>query len=177
MQTNKQSLIFFVGMPGSGKSFWAKRLAQYWHLEAIDLDCYIAEMKGETITDMFDKGEGYFRQQEAAALKHVIEQSGAVKIIATGGGTPCYGRNMEIMLNCGIVVYLKTTIPQLVKYLKNSYLKRPLLLQQPEISLEEKLTQLLKKRQKDYEKSHFVIDVSNISLVNFAAQLSHYLHP
>ena len=48
-------------------------------------------------------------------------------VISTGGGTPCYGDNMDFMLETGLTLYLKLTPGQLKSRLSGTNGERPLI--------------------------------------------------
>ena len=95
-------VIFLIGFMGSGKSHDGKLLSEHLGLPFIDLDAWIEEKEGKTISSIFSaNGEEYFRLKERDALKEVYEvlthhqEETAVKgrykgIVATGGGAPCF---------------------------------------------------------------------------------------
>lgn len=118
--------IYLIGFMGSGKSFTGRRLAGELELPFIDLDDYLEEKAGRTIFRIFEEeGEAVFRKMEAAALRETERFSAAV--IACGGGTPCFGDNMEWMNAHGLTIYLKTPVELLLDRLISETAHRPLL--------------------------------------------------
>ena len=66
-------------------------ISEKMNLTCLDLDTYIEEREGVSISQLFEtKGEIYFRKQEAVCLKEILD-SKSNYILALGGGTPCYG--------------------------------------------------------------------------------------
>lgn len=160
------SRIFLIGMPGSGKSFWAKKIAEAHRLPVIDMDDYIEQTQNATITALFEQyGEAGFREIEAAALREIIAMPTEDVIIATGGGTPHYAGNLDIMLAAGTVVYLNAAIETLATRLTDEINKRPLLNDVADIS--SFLQQLLVKRREVYEKAHNILKVESLTLTTF----------
>ncbi|MBK6264567.1 shikimate kinase [Marivirga sp. S37H4] len=99
---------FLTGLPGSGKSFWAKKLAEKYQLPFLDLDAHIEVKETKSITDIFkEKGEVYFRELESEALQEIIIENEQL-ILACGGGTPCFHQNMERMNTAGTTIFLNT---------------------------------------------------------------------
>ncbi|MFD1162411.1 MULTISPECIES: shikimate kinase [Hwangdonia] len=122
-------IVVLIGYMASGKSTFGRILAKKLSYDFIDLDDYIEERENTTISDIFKlKGEIYFRKKETQYLTDILQTKKKL-ILSLGGGTPCYGNNMETVLNSKDVVsiYLKATIPTLVNRLKNEKAKRPLI--------------------------------------------------
>ena len=73
---------------GSGKSTLGKALAAYYAKPFIDLDAWIEQKEGCSLSEIFStKGEVYFRTKEHEYLQKIIN-SQSPKIISLGGGTP-----------------------------------------------------------------------------------------
>lgn len=118
--------IFLVGYMCAGKTTIGTELAQKLGYQFIDLDQYIEQQEGTTISALFaQKGEAYFRQLERKALADMFLQDKVV--IATGGGTPCQADNMAQMNQNGTTVFLNPTINELVARLEIGKHTRPLL--------------------------------------------------
>lgn len=123
---SNNQLLYIIGFMGSGKSTAGKKLAAALGWTFIDLDKRIEEHTGRTIPALFSQfGEEYFRAIEAELLKNLKDRINTV--VSTGGGTPCYGDNMDYMLKTGLTIYLKLTPPQLQSRLTGSKTVRPLI--------------------------------------------------
>jgi len=136
--------VILIGYMASGKSSVGKVLANKLNFEFIDLDNYIEINEGMSVKDIFkDKGEIYFRRVETKYLKEVLNEKNHI-VLSLGGGTPCYGANMQAILNDGNskTIYLKTGIATLVERLKNEKSKRPLI---AHIKSDEVLTEFIGK--------------------------------
>jgi shikimate kinase len=121
--TNK---VYIIGFMGSGKSTTGMKLANLLGWPFIDLDRSIEEHTGLTIPEIFARhGETWFREVESEILRNL--RSLTNQVISTGGGTPCYGDNMEYMLETGLTIYLKLTPGQLKSRLSGKNSKRPLI--------------------------------------------------
>jgi len=153
--------IYIIGFMGSGKTTAGKKLASSLGWEFIDLDKEIENKTGETIPDIFSaSGEEYFRKLEAEILTHLTTKTDT--IISTGGGTPCYGKNMDFMLETGLVIYIKMTPGQLKSRLEGSSVSRPLLSNKTGKELQQFISDKLTEREKYYLKASVV--VAGISL-------------
>jgi shikimate kinase len=133
-------VIFLVGFMGSGKNWWGSTLAGKLDIPFVDLDKEIELSTGMDIVSIFEeKGEAFFRDKETAVLQSLYDKltgkvtsndssvKFATAIIATGGGTPCFGENMKWMNQHGLTVWLNPSIAELVDRLEKETEKRPLL--------------------------------------------------
>ena len=101
--------LYLVGMPGSGKSRTARRLARAIEKPVADTDKLIIDKQGMSIDEIFDThGEAFFREIESETLLGVAERGGHV--VATGGGILTVERNIPIIKGSGIVVFLNRDI-------------------------------------------------------------------
>jgi shikimate kinase len=148
--------IFLIGFMGSGKTTVGKVLAGKLHLSFIDLDTYIEEISGKSISDFFlEKGEQVFRKTERKAIKEILKKDDFV--ISCGGGTPCFYNNIDLMNKKGLTVYLKYPIGKLKSRLLPNMGKRPLLNGCSPEDLESFIKTTLQEREKFYLKSKLII--------------------
>ena len=97
------------------------------------------------------KGEDYFRNVESNCLREVISRNDSF-ILATGGGTPCFGDNMKYMNENGVTIYINATVKDLVERLSLKGLdKRPLLRNLTPEEVEKKLGDQLHSRERYYK--------------------------
>ena len=88
-------------------------------------------------------------------------------MLSLGGGTPCYGNNLDLINNSENVksIYLKVSIPTLVNRLKQEQSKRPLICHlKTENDLTEFIGKHLFERRYYYEKAHNVIPTDKKSI-------------
>jgi len=169
--------IFLIGYMGAGKSAIGKSLSKNNGYKFYDLDKYIEEKEGRKISEIFNhNNEVYFRKIENSYLKEIslIKEN---KIISTGGGTPCFQNNFEIIDNLpnSLSVYLKASVETLMARLKDSIEERPLIssLQDP-LQLKEFITKHLFERSFYYEKSKFKVKTDDLdinTIVNLIGKL------
>ena len=122
-------IIVLMGYMGSGKSLIGKKLAHVLSYQFCDLDTYISDKEGATISHIFDnKGEIYFRRVESTALNTIL-QTGKNIVLSLGGGTPCYGDNLQDIRNTidAKSFYLKASIPVLADRLIDEKAFRPMI--------------------------------------------------
>ena len=106
--------VFLIGFMGCGKSTIGKALAKQMGFDFIDLDKYIEKKEVKSIQQIFKKkGELSFRKMEGIALLEVCKKNNIV--IATGGGTPCFLKNMQTILEKGRSIYIKMGAEELKK--------------------------------------------------------------
>ena len=111
--------IFLIGLPGSGKSTLGKELSEKLNYHLIDTDDVIRKKEGCGIEEIFaNKGEDYFRKIESDTLREIIKTDNTV--ISTGGGTPCFFDNMEVINRNGISVFLNIPLSHIAKRLLDS---------------------------------------------------------
>lgn len=159
--------IFLVGYMASGKSTVAKLLASKLMYSFIDLDAYIEVNEGMDIPTLFSKkGEIYFRKKEALYLRE-LATSKVNTVVALGGGTPCYGNNMEFLksLDNAVTIYLKLSIPALTERLLKEKEARPMVSHLKSIEqLQEFIGKHLFERQLFYSQANIVLDTNGNSV-------------
>nr|WP_321236693.1 shikimate kinase [uncultured Psychroserpens sp.] len=158
--------LFLVGYMGSGKSVIGRRLAEILSYNYIDFDDYIENKEETTITTIFEtKGEIYFRKAESNYLNDITSLKESV--VSLGGGTPCYGYNMQTLLNAenAKCIYLKAAIPTLSNRLFDEKSKRPLI---SHIETKDELNEFIGKhifeRAPFYEQAHLSIKTDDLSV-------------
>ncbi|MDP5082332.1 MAG: shikimate kinase [Winogradskyella sp.] len=122
-------IVVLMGYMGSGKSTIGKELATVLNYRFLDIDDYLVDIEKVSISEIFkNKGEIYFRKKETECLKELLSSSENL-VLALGGGTPCYGSNIDLIKSYANVksFYLKLSIPLLVKRLFNKRENRPLI--------------------------------------------------
>lgn len=160
------SMIFLIGMPGVGKTYWAGLLAKHHAYRMIDLDEYITQQEEKTVTEIFAaEGETVFREYETRYLRQIISDHANEKVIvACGGGTPAFNDNIRLMKENGCVVYLQADYSTLQDRLKHDD-TRPLL--SAGVTVEEILIKLYNQRQPYYHQAHYTLDANNITITDF----------
>lgn len=155
--------IVLVGYMGSGKTTVGENLSKEVLMPFYDLDNAIEHNMGMSIPEIFEtKGEIFFRNKEKEVLFDLL-QSKQPMIIATGGGTPCYGTIMDdLKLDKDIVViYLQVPLDELTDRLWNEKSYRPLI---SHLETKEILNDFIRKhifeRSYYYSKAHHTISVS-----------------
>ena len=150
---------------GCGKSHIGKKLATKTGAQFVDLDTEIERKENQSISEIFkNKGEIYFRKSETQVLKRLLEQQKSF-VLALGGGTPCYGQNLELIKSGDCQsFYLKLSVKSLTQRLWEEKGKRPLINTiKTERKLEEFIQKHLFERRFYYMQSDFNIDMETYS--------------
>lgn len=142
--------VFLVGLPGAGKTTLGMELALQLGIPFVDLDQEIEKETKQSIRSIFsEKGEAYFRQLEQDHLSRVIREMDDF-VLATGGGTPCFFDNMDVMNASGETIFINTPIDQIKQRLQQDTV-RPLMQTNT-------LESLYQKRKKWYDQAHHTIE-------------------
>ncbi len=163
--------VFLIGFMGSGKTTIGKKLANYLKCEFIDLDKLIESKVGMSIVNYFElHGEVAFRELERDILQKTEFPESV--IIATGGGAPCFGDNMEWMNKNGLVAYLSLPPKALASRLEHSKTDRPLIRHLKGDELIDFISRKLQEREEFYNQAKYVVSASDLT----AERLSFYLN-
>jgi len=160
METTSKNIVL-VGPMGSGKTTVGRRLAHELNQDFFDTDHEIIDKTGVTIDHIFDiEGEEGFRERESKILENLCQMSNI--ILATGGGIVILSKNRKILKNSGLVVYLSSSVNQLLKRTAKSK-TRPLL--ENSSDRRKTITELLEARDVYYrEVASFVVDTTGKKL-------------
>ena len=164
--------VYIIGFMGSGKTIAGKNLASELKWNFVDLDHEIEKREGKAISDIFtDSGEEYFRQLESKILREL--ETNRDTVISAGGGTPCFGNNMEFMLSTGSVIYLRLTPLQLRSRLELETHKRPLVKEKSGNELLLYITLKLSEREMYYLKANHVCDSIDLDIKDLRRTLGY----
>ena len=154
--------IFLVGMMGSGKSYWTKKMAKWIKSAGYDLDDLIEMNEERTIAEIFSEdGEEQFRKIEAKILRWFKEKKKFV--LATGGGTPCFQDNMSWMKKEGVVIWLDESVEVLAKRLNEEKAHRPLIANLEKEALVKFLQDKLVERHSFYSQANYRLSSEQIT--------------
>ena len=156
MELNSKNIVL-VGPMGCGKTTVGRRLASKLNQDFFDTDHEIINKTGVSIDHIFDiEGEEGFRQRESQILESLCDMNNIV--LATGGGVILLEQNREVLKSAGLVVYLSSSVEQLIRRTAKSK-TRPLL----ENSLDRKKTiiEIVNARDKYYrEVATIIVDTT-----------------
>ncbi|MCA3560341.1 MAG: shikimate kinase [Aestuariivirga sp.] len=109
-----QRPIVLVGLMGAGKTSVGRRLAEKLGIPFVDADQEIEAAAGKSIKDIFaDHGEPYFREGERRVIQRLI--GNGAQVLATGGGAYMNDETRQRIRESGISVWLRATLPILMK--------------------------------------------------------------
>ncbi|GIZ15417.1 shikimate kinase [Capnocytophaga catalasegens] len=169
--------IILIGYMGSGKSVIGKFLAQKINLPFIDLDLFIEEKEQKTISEIFKlNGEIYFRKIETMYLNQLLDSKKDF-VLSVGGGTPCFGTNIQQINKASeFVFYLQLNAQSLTKRLTTQKGKRPLLtgLQDDKI-LEDFINKHLFDRNPYYRQAHIILPSDGLSITEIVNKIITFL--
>ena len=146
----------------SGKTTLGRALSCRLGIPFTDLDEYIEERRGCSVSDIFARvGEAGFRAIETEALREICRR-GEVAIIACGGGTPCFGDNLDIMRRAGVTVWLDADLDRLAERLAVGADQRPLARGKSLDELRDFIADTLAKRRPYYSRAELRLDASRL---------------
>ncbi len=158
-----------MGMMGSGKTTIGKLLAKKLGYDFVDIDAIIEEHAGKSVSEIFSlHGEAAFRRLESAVL---ADTANRIKLVfSTGGGILENDDNREIILNSGLVVWLRCGLETLLKRVGEGE-DRPMLYGHDP---RDRLEQLLERRTPDYELAQLTIDCDRDTPAEVTRQITDY---
>ena len=144
--------LIFVGLPLSGKTKYAKTIGKYLSKTIIDVDQYIENLEGKSVSDIFsEQGETHFRAMEYNSITQIYKEH--VLAVSTGGGLIENDKAMTLLKQNGLVIFLNKNPEDIAK--KKIY-NRPLLIDPNAIFA------IAKRRVPLYKKhSDFIININN----------------
>jgi len=166
-----KNTLVLLGYMASGKSAVARYISEEYNLRYIDLDSVIHQKEQMTIQDIFKKkGEIYFRKKEQLYLDEILSENSKI-VLAVGGGTPCYGQNMNLINKKAISVFIKTPLKTLINRLLAEKNIRPLVAGLNGADLPEFVAKHLFERSPFYEKAQYIIDAQHKSIAAIASEI------
>jgi shikimate kinase len=162
--------IVLIGFMAAGKTAVGMRLAEELHMEFVDLDDLIAEQKGLSIADIFNRhGEAHFRELEREMVAQVSRRS--FQVVATGGGVVLDPENVSNLKRMGRMIHLSARPEVILERVKNED-HRPLL---ETADREERIRKLLSQRAPFYAVADLEIDTSGLNVDEVVAEIVRHL--
>lgn len=108
LRWNKTNLVF-IGMPMSGKSFYANHVSKLYNKELVEIDEEIMIYAKDTIDNIFKtKGETYFRNTESHIISKYSKRNN--QAISCGGGVILNKENMVNLKQNGIIIFIDMSL-------------------------------------------------------------------
>jgi len=115
--------IVLIGMPGCGKTTIGRILARELSMEFYDMDDYIEKKTKQKISELFEKGEEYFRNIESSICEELAKKESS--IISTGGGVIKRKENIDFLKKNGVIIFIDRPVDNIIGDVDIS--RRPLL--------------------------------------------------
>ncbi len=148
--------LFIIGYMASGKTTFGRALARQTGLQHIDLDFYIEQRFHATVKEIFaKKGEAEFRRIESAMLREVGEMNDVV--VSCGGGTPCFGDNLDYMNEHGLTVCLQASDDVIADRIIQAGDKRPLMAGKSREEILRTIREHMETRRPFYDRAKLII--------------------
>ena len=146
--------IYLTGFMGAGKTSVGGNLSNLLGYPLLDLDQEIESRAGLAVREIFEKqGESVFRELEHSCLKETARLQDAV--VATGGGTMTFPRNVAVIRRLGVSVWLNPSFETIVDRIsRRGKEDRPL------FRTEQQALELFRRRLPAYRQCDLEIDVA-----------------
>lgn len=115
--------IVLIGMPGCGKTTIGKVIAKELSMKFYDMDDYIEKKTNQKISELFEKGEEYFRDIESSVCEELAKKESS--IISTGGGVIKRKENIDFLKKNGVIIFIDRPVDNIIGDVDIS--RRPLL--------------------------------------------------
>lgn len=159
-----------IGFMAAGKTAVGRALAERYGFEFVDTDAIVESSAQSTVPKIFEAlGEDGFRALEQKAVIEAAAREG--RVIACGGGAILSVRNFGVLKGAGPIVYLRTSVDELVARLGNGE-GRPLLRGDPA----EAVPRLLAERAPVYESAaELIVDTDGRGPGDVAGEIAERL--
>jgi shikimate kinase len=169
--------VFLVGFMGAGKTSVGRSLGERLNWAFEDLDDRIERREGRKVAEIFrDSGENAFRRAEHNALRSLMDEleSGAVKVIAVGGGAFVQENNAALLKGANVpTVFLDAGVEVLWQrccdQASSAGTQRPLL------QSREQFQKLYEMRGKHYSKASHKVRTGDRAVNAIAAEIERLL--
>lgn len=146
--------LILIGLPGSGKSTFGRKVARQLGVPFLDLDVEIERLDGQPVARIFaERGESYFRAREHALTATLRDRPSMV--LAPGGGWAAEPANPALLRPPGRIIYLRVSPRTAVRRMGLGVHRRPLLAGQDPVAV---LEALLERRAPVYAMADVIVE-------------------
>lgn len=157
----RRSSIALVGLRGAGKSTIGNKLAEKLNWRFTDLVRTIEQRAGMDVSEIFSLGgQPTYRRFEMECLGQIIERTDPV-IIEVGGSLVSEPLAYERLLSSCVTIWLRATPEDHMNRVIAQGDQRPMVGSNHAM---EDLKRILNERESLYERAHYTIDTSNVSI-------------
>lgn len=144
---------------GTGKSTVGRKLARELGCAFFDTDNLIAREHG-AIADIFaNEGEPAFRRYERETIEQVL-RTGEAGVVALGGGALTVAETRAFLKERAHRVFLRSSPEQILRRVRQSRVRRPLLGNRPTLA---NIQKLYDERLAHYAEADHVVDAERLS--------------
>jgi shikimate kinase len=160
---NLPDKIALVGLMGSGKTTIGKLFAKAINYQFTDLDLFIEEQEGKSISRIFEEhGRLFFRNLEYNALVLLSQRNSF--LLSTGGGAPTIEKNLTLLNNNFFTIHLSIEPQVAAERLFNERVNRPLISAcKSLVEVTETMEKITQERIHFYQSAKHTIDVSYLN--------------
>ncbi len=161
MKTKSGNSIALVGFMATGKTAVGKLLAKKLKMKYVSTDSLVEKLAAKKISKIFELfGEEHFRTLETKVLSEL--KPGSSYIISCGGGIVLKEKNVALLKQHGLVIWLKAT-PEAINSRLKDISSRPLLNITDPVKRLKEIKNRLKVRAKYYKNAaDFSLDTTNL---------------
>ena len=169
----KLDRIFLIGFMGAGKSIVGKDLSEKLNYSFIDMDDVIVNkfnIHNDDILGFFEDRKKYL-DEETIIIEDLIKQKDMV--VATGGGIVLKDKNIQLMRENGIVIYLKMSVETQIERIESLEAKS---LKKRFIStIRDSGKEFMEGRNILYENNNFTVETDNKSVEEICYEIDRFL--
>lgn len=166
--TQQRKCIALLGIRGAGKSTVGQELARQLGTTFIELDTFIEEKAGFSLTEIFTlHGEKYYRRMETSCLDEILESQRDAVIALSGGVTGNITTYERVLSECFSVwlraqpeVYMQRVLAQ------GDY--RPMAERTNAMA---ELCALVTRREPQYQRASLTVDTTNLNPAEVTEQI------
>ena len=165
--------IFLTGYMGVGKTTVGRDLAKKLNYSFIDTDDVIVNkfnIHNDNILGFFEDRKKYL-DEETIILENLIKLENVV--VATGGGIVLKDKNIQLMMENGIVIYLKMSVEtqiERIESLEEKSLKKRFL-----PTIKDSGKEFMEGRNILYENNDFTVETDNKSVEEICYEIDRFL--